>query len=161
MWGEDARSVTEGPALSVRGFFLRVASFELPSAGYPASARWHVFQSPVFLPGVGAVVRTPAVEDVWDGRSPSLRGRSWARYVTEGPALSVRGGCGGRVAGFFFPVSALSIGRAPWGCLGRTEPIPPRMIAGAWRHGGSGSVGPGLSAGGSRSRRHWILLGCT
>ena len=51
---------------------------------------------------------------------------------------------------FFFSVSALSIGRAPWGCLGRTEPIPPRAIVGAFRDGGSGSVGPELSAGGSQ-----------
>jgi hypothetical protein len=47
--------------------------------------------SPVFLLGVGVVDRARAEEDVWDGRSPSLRGRSWARYATEGPALSVWG----------------------------------------------------------------------
>ncbi|NBS53044.1 MAG: hypothetical protein EBS96_10635 [Spartobacteria bacterium] len=58
------------------------------SVGPLACVHVSSFTSPVFLLRVGAVVRTRAVEDVWDGQSPSLRERSWARCVTEGPALS-------------------------------------------------------------------------
>ncbi len=102
-----ARYATEGPALSVRVFF-------------PVSS----FTSPVFLLGVGVVDRARAEEDVWDGRSPSLRGRSWTRSVSEGPALSV---WGKRVLRFKF-VSFKSRCRA-------------------LRDGGTGSVGPGFFSG--------------
>ena len=52
-----------------------MSPFGLPSAGYPASARWHVFTFHVsgFFSPCRRCRSGVRRGDVWDGRSPSLR----------------------------------------------------------------------------------------
>ncbi|NBS53045.1 MAG: hypothetical protein EBS96_10640 [Spartobacteria bacterium] len=93
---------SEGPALS--GWGKRVLRFKFisfksrcrallnggtGSVGLEGFFQVSSFTSPVFLIAVGGVVRRRTVGIFGTDRSPSFRGRSWARSVTEGPALSV------------------------------------------------------------------------